>query len=105
MSASSLAEWTVLPWGFCPECLERMRDGAQYAGIPLPHEQGVLFHGYCEHREVGAEIVIRPDRPPRWRLHTPIDALEWAAHMAPGALAARFNLVDVMRRVRPSEKK
>lgn len=71
-----------LPWGFCSQCLDRMRAGGNaYEGYPIGDDGTQLWHAYCAHREVGASLLIRPGRPRRWRLVTPIDALEWQRYI------------------------
>lgn len=90
----------VPPWGFCPECLERMLSGAAYEGVTLPHGRGTVFHAYCEHRQVGAELLVREGRPPRWRLQTPIDVIEWHQHVS--QVLQRFELSTALLRSRKS---
>src|SRR5579859_5912044 len=81
-----------LPWGLCSLCLERMTQGAAYEVLTLPAGQQ-LVHAYCPHREAGATLLICPSRPKRWRILTPIDAIEWIkfleiqARMYAGALS------------------
>ena len=70
-----------LPWGLCAICSERMRDGASYDSVTLPTGQ-TLVHAYCAHREVGASMLMRPGKPTRWRLITPIEQLEWREYLA-----------------------
>ena len=70
----------AIPAGLCPDCLERMVRGAAYEAVDLPGGRR-LIHAYCAHRQAGASLLVRPDRPLRWRIDTPIDALEWRHFM------------------------
>lgn len=72
---------TNQPWGMCAQCRERMAAGAQYEAVELPGGAKVI-HAYCAHREVGATLLVRADRPLRWRIMTPIDAIEWKQYLA-----------------------
>lgn len=67
---------TVVPFGFCPECLERVIKGREYEAIPLVGGAR-LAHAYCSHREVGGALILRSGKPQRWALTVPIDAIEW----------------------------
>jgi hypothetical protein len=42
----------------------------------------LLVAAYCPHREAGATLTLRADRPQRWSIIVPIDALEWAQFVA-----------------------
>ena len=69
--------WTAVPFGFCPACITRMTGGEeQYEVLQLAGE-GRMVVAYCEHREAGATLILRPDRPQRWQIFVPIDAIEW----------------------------
>lgn len=69
-------ELGTLPWGLCPECLDRMRTADDHEGFAL--RDGTAFvYAYCEHREAGALAVIRPGAPVRWKIEVPVDVLTW----------------------------
>lgn len=68
-----------LPWGFCPACLDRLQTGDACQAAPIAG--AIMVHAYCAHREVGASMLIRPDRPKRWKILTPIDVVEWEAYL------------------------
>lgn len=69
-------ELTSLPWGLCPDCLERMAAAEDHEGLTL--RDGTIFvHAYCEHREAGALAIIRPGAPVRWKIDVPVDVLAW----------------------------
>jgi hypothetical protein len=74
--------FSILPFGFCPACLDRMKAGDMIRGAELPDVGIKILHAYCEHREVGAILTIRPGVAPRWRLQTPIDVLDWEKSVA-----------------------
>jgi hypothetical protein len=84
-----------LPWGVCSQCLKKMATGAAYDAVRLPGGQ-YLVHAYCQHREAGATLLIRPGRPKRWRILVPIDAIEWAKYLEIQApmFAGAFSALD-----------
>jgi hypothetical protein len=71
-----IEKFETLPWGLCSDCLERMTKGGTYDVVELA--PGVRqISAYCAHREVGATMLVRPNRAQQWHLRTPIDAIEW----------------------------
>lgn len=82
----------ALPFGFCEQCLDRMRAGRLFEAVELLGGAR-LVHAYCEHREAGAAMILREDRPQRWSISVPIDALEWRS-----SVAARAGAYDGLQR-------
>lgn len=70
----------VLPFGFCPACIDRMREGQLFQARALG-DGAHLLSAYCVERQVGATLELRADRAQRWRLVVPIEALEWEAYL------------------------
>lgn len=67
----------TLPLGFCSTCLEQLANGSKPMSRRELGDGSILLSGFCSERSVGALIHLAPGKPQRWRLITPIDALEW----------------------------
>jgi hypothetical protein len=85
-------ELSVLPFGFCPECLEKFLARREYKVHTLP-DGSKLVECYCPHREVGGTMLLKEGRRQYWRLLSPIDVIEFQTKVA-HEIGARRAIMD-----------
>jgi hypothetical protein len=76
-----MSEITVVPWGLCPRCVTEFMEARLVSKVQQLEDGSTFFTAYCAHREVGASLWRRPDRPEQWKLVSPIDAVDWEAYI------------------------